>query len=315
MRLALGLLLVPLVGCSQILGIQDPSIGSDGGHDAGQTDGPPIGDHLEFSIGNFSVAQQQAARFQVLLVHQSGQKEDVTGSATLTLTADTPATGTLGQDDTARIFSGAASGSTKLVAAYPSALSASIIATVTTFTCHPVINEFQTGASAGANKGSDEFVEIFNPCTNAQPVDGWTLDYRSFGVITPVTAADTFTLITLAGTMAKGEVRLYSSSLYTGTNPVPIASWDSTSKGLNDMGGSLGLRNATGTLVDSVGYGDAAPGNVFIEGSPSLAPPPSGSVSRSPFDGRDDGIGTVDGNNVTNFAITTTTTPGALNFP
>jgi hypothetical protein len=310
-RLALGLLIVPVVGCSQILGIQDPSAGSDGGRDAGPIDAPPTGDHLEFSIGNFSVAQQQMARFQVLLVHQSGQKEDVTGSTMLTVTSQTPATGTLGQDDTARIFSAAATGSSKLVAAYPSALSASIIATVTTFTCHPVINEFQTGGTAG---GSDEFIEIYNPCTADMPVANWTLDYRSFNVVTPVDPInDTFTLITLAGTITKGGFRLYVGSKYSGTETTDGA-WG-TNMGLADMGGSIALRDATGKVVDSLGYGDVMAGNVFIEGAACLAPPPSGSVSRSPFDGNDAGIGAVDGNNSTNFAITTTTTPGARNFP
>lgn len=309
MRLGLGLLIVPLVGCSQLLGIQDPSAGSGSGTDAA-IDGPPTGDHLEFSVGNFAIAQQQAARFQVLLVHPSGQKEDVTGSPMLTLTSQTVATGALTQDDTARIFTAGATGSSKLVAAYPSASSASIIATVTTFTCHPVINEFQTGGSAG---GSDEFIEIYNPCTTDISVANWTLDYRSFDVVTAVDAADTFTLITLTGTIGKGGFRLYVGSKYSGTVTTDGA-WG-TSMGLASIGGSLGLRDATGKLVDSLGYGDVMAANAFIEGAPCLAPPPSGSMSRSPFDGRDDGIGAVDGNNSTNFAITTATTPGARNFP
>ena len=311
MRLALGFL-IPLVGCSQILGIQDPSTGSDAGTiDAATIDAPPIGDHLEFSIGNFAVAQQQMARFQVFLVHQSGQKEDVTGSTMLSLTTNSPAAGTLGQDDTARIFSAAATGSTKLVAAYPTALSASIIATVTTFTCHPVINEFQTGGAAG---GSDEFIELYNPCTADMPVASWTLVYRSFNVVTPADPTnDTFTLITLAGTIAKGGFRLYVGSKYSGTETTDGA-WGST-MGIADMGGSIALRDDTGKIVDSVGYGDVMAGNVFIEDAACLAPPPSASMSRSPFDGNDAGIGAIDGDNFTNFALTTTTTPGARNFP
>lgn len=311
MRLALGLMIVPLVGCSQILGIEDPSTGSGAGTDAA-IDAPPLGDHLEFSVGNFAVAQQQRARFQVLLVHQSGQKEDVTGNPSLSVTTDS-ANGTLGQDDTARLFDGVTSGSAKLVATYPAALSASIIATVTAFTCHPVINELQTGAGNG--KAADEFVEIYNPCTADISVAGWALAYRAFSNISADgTANDTFpALVTLAGTITRGTFRLYVGSAFSGTE-ITDGSWP-VNMGLNDMGGALGLRDATGKLVDSVAYGDAMTGNVFIEGAPSLAPPPAGSVSRAPFDGRDDGIGAVDGNNSTNFAITTNTTPGAHNFP
>ena len=305
MRLGLGLLIVPLVGCSQILGIQDPNAGSGSGTDAA-IDGPPAGDHLEFSIGNFSIAQQQAARFQVLLVHQSGQKEDVTGSTMLTVTSQTAATGALTQDDTARIFSAGATGSSKLVAAYPSASSASIIATVTTFTCHPVINEFQTGGATAA----DEFVEIFNPCTTSLSVDGWTLKYRAAKT---TMASDDTLAVTLAGTMAAGEVRLYASTAFTGTGTVIPPMW--TTAVMAADGGGLGLRDSAQTLIDAVGYGTAIAGNPFIEGSVATAPPPSQSLSRSPFDGRDDGIGALDGNNSANFTVTAATTPGARNFP
>jgi hypothetical protein len=308
-RAALALIIVPLVGCSQVLGIQDPSTGDDGGRPdggGGPTDAPPSGDHLELSLTNPTIAQGQRVRFQVFRVPPSGQKSDVTGDAGLSLTLDGDQNGTLGQDDTARLFDATKTGNTTLRVALSGVSPVSTLIAVTMFTCHPVINELQTGGTAGAG---DEFVEIFNPCAAVQPVAGWTLNYRAAAT---TGATDDNLLITLAGTMAIGEVRLYVSPGYSGTTPTPTAAW--VSGGLADKGGSVGLRDATTNpkIVDSVGYGTAA--NPFVEGMAAVAPPAGQSIVRGPFDGRDNGIGAVDGDNKSDFTVAAAPSPGALNF-
>jgi len=72
--------------------------------------------------------------------------------------------------------------------------------------------------------------------------------------------------------------------------------------------GGLGLRDASGTLVDSVGYGTAT--NAFVEGSAAPAPPaaaaPGKSAGRKP-----DGHDTDD--NAADFSVLTSPTPGASN--
>ena len=69
-------------------------------------------------------------------------------------------------------------------------------------------------------------------------------------------------------------------------------------------------RDGTGVLVDSVGWGTAAAGNVFIESSPAPAPgdaaSPGKTIVRLP-----DGVDT--GNNPADFKVSSKPTPGAAN--
>ncbi|HET9622339.1 MAG TPA: lamin tail domain-containing protein [Kofleriaceae bacterium] len=310
MRLALGLIFLPLslVGCSQILGIQDPSTGDDGGRPdggGGGIDAPVTGDHLQFTVASIAVAKGQRARFRVLRINEAGQPTDVTLDPMLSVTSDMPS-GTLGTDtDTGvRYFTGVTDGNPMLHATYPGVGGASILASVTTFTCHPVINEFQTGGAAT----SDEFVEIYNPCVTPQLVDNWTLNYRAAATNG---GTDNALLITLKGTMAVGELRLYANALYTAATP--LDTWSNT--GLLDKGGSVGLRDTNTKIVDSVGYGTAVADNPFVEGTPAPAPSAGQSMVRGPFDGRDNAVGAGDGDNKLDFSAATAPTPGTLNFP
>jgi hypothetical protein len=68
--------------------------------------------------------------------------------------------------------------------------------------------------------------------------------------------------------------------------------------------GGLGLRLPDGTLRDSVGYGAAT--NAFVETTAAGAPATTKSDSRSPN-------GTDTNNNSTDFAVSTTISPGAAN--
>ena len=83
---------------------------------------------------------------------------------------------------------------------------------------------------------------------------------------------------------------------------------ESFSAGLAATGGAAGLRDATGALVDGVGWGTAT--NAFVEGSPAPAPPatsaPGSSIVRLP-DGHDTNANAAD------FTISSTATPKAAN--
>jgi hypothetical protein len=312
-------MIVPLVGCSSLLGIQDP-VGDGSGTGTMRPDGgepPPDGttepmtDHLEFSVGTaVSLMKSQHMRFRVTHVDTTGTRTDVTGTSALTIATQTGATlGTLdaGAATLDTVTDGAVTITAKLTGA--TLLQATLAATVTTTPCHPVINEFTTGGALGPE---DEFVEIYNPCTGA-PIDvtGWTLDYRA---ATTTGTADSSTLATLDGTMASGDLRVYAGQDYVGTGAAaPIGTqWGN---GLQQAAAAVGLRSGpkdSGTLVDSVGYGGVTAittANPFVEKAPLAAMANSKAAVRGPFDGNDTG------NNSTDFAIIATPTPGVLNEP
>ena len=151
-----------------------------------------------------------------------------------------------------------------------------------------------TGAAA------NEFVEIVN--TGASPVDisDFKLVYRS------ATGTSDTTLATVPSgtTLSAGGFYLFGGSGYVG----PPAADQSFSTGLSGTAGGLGIRNASGTLLDSVGYGSTAT-NAFVETSSATAPPataaPGSSAGRHP-DGHDTNA------NASDFAVSTPT-PKATN--
>ena len=101
----------------------------------------------------------------VLHVHIDGTSEDVTASADY-LTSD---------NAVASIDPGVirahAQGSTTITATLGSAAPATMTVGVTSFVCHPVINELQTGDTSGSSTAAaDEWVEIYNPCSVGQDV-------------------------------------------------------------------------------------------------------------------------------------------------
>jgi hypothetical protein len=167
-------------------------------------------------------------------------------------------------------------------------------------TCHHVINEIQTGTSA---TGTEEFVELFNPCSAAVTVTGWKLVYRAASNTNPQSGSDSSTLYTFAaGSFAAGSYRVFAGSGFHGTSDGALASGIAAS-------GAVGLRDAGGALVDSVGYGSVA-GNTFVETAAAPLPPtlasPGGSIERLPN-------GTDTDDNSHDFQTATTATPGAAN--
>jgi hypothetical protein len=160
-----------------------------------------------------------------------------------------------------------------------------------------VINEFMTGVTGAAG---NEFVEVANVGTAAADVSGFKLVYRSAAGTSDVSLAT----LPAGTTIPAGGYYLFGGSSYAGA----VAADQSFSFGLASTGGGVGLRNADGALVDSVGYGSAT--NGFVEGSAAAAPAttdaPGTSAARIP-NGHDTN------NNSTDFGAATPPTPKASN--
>ena len=159
------------------------------------------------------------------------------------------------------------------------------------------VNEVATGTTVSA---ADEFVELVNVGTIAADVGGWKLAYRSAAGTSDTTLAT----IPPGTTIAPGGFYLFGGSAYAGAR----AADQSFSTGLAATGGGVGIRDANGALVDSVGWGTAT--NAFVEGVAAAAPPstapPGASIVRKP-DGHDTDSNSAD------FSIATTATPRAAN--
>jgi hypothetical protein len=159
------------------------------------------------------------------------------------------------------------------------------------------INEFMTGTSTAA---SNEFVEIVNAGTAAVDLSGYKLVYRSAAGTSDI-SLDT---IPSGTTLAAGAFLLFGGSGYAG----PPAADQSFGTALASTGGGLALRDASGTIVDSVGYGTAT--NAFVRGTAAPAPPNSAAPGSSDVRLPD---GHETGDNSADFSVSTTPTPRAAN--
>jgi hypothetical protein len=316
------LIIVPLVGCSTLLGIQDPvgdgsgtgSMRPDAGNGSDDGGTEPTVDHLTFSAGNtVTLMSAQHMRFRVMLVH-NGVPTDATVMSGFSLTTDAAGTvATLVTKDAAgaETFDTVASGlvhiTAKLTGVTPAVDSIMMTVNITDATCHPVINEVATGTTARG--ASDEYAEIYNPCTVAFDVSSWTLKYRGSGANGPGVTGDTNTLTTFGSgdSMPPGDIRLYAGSGYAGT--VAAKATFPTGTGLGSAGGAVGLRDEADVLVDSMAYVGATTSNPFDETNPVANIPINSSAMRGPFDGNDSN------NNVGDFVLSATPTPGTLNQP
>jgi hypothetical protein len=83
-----------------------------------------------------------------------------------------------------------------------------------------------------------------------------------------------------------------------------VAADQSFSTSLAGTGGGVGVRDGSGALVDSVGYGTAT--NALVEGTAVAAPPAGSAAARIPD-------GTDTNNNAADFTVTATPTPKASN--
>jgi len=314
-RAVVCLFVVQLAGCSQLLGITDPSARGDGGIDPdGGGDGGTHGDRLALRFGNFRLAQQQAVQLHVRLLASDGMVQDVTGNPNVVYATDSAAVATVDHG----VVAGATPGTATITVSLGSAEPVTVQATVTGVVCHPVINELFTGDANGTStSAADEWVELYNPCTEARSIEAWNLVYRSAG--TTGTTGDQ-SLALLSGLMAPGDFRLYAGISYPGTADAP--KWTQPSGMLQQSVAGVGLRSGpldSGTLVDSVAYGAVVttppPAHPFIETSSAPMMRYGVSLARLPFDGNDaDGTGDK-GNNAADFMIVTTPTPRTANTP
>jgi hypothetical protein len=168
--------------------------------------------------------------------------------------------------------------------------------------CVPRVNEVMTGTSSA---GTAEFVELYNPCAAAVDVSNWKLVYRAATNVAAAGAGDSSTLFTFAASTSIGshQFRVYGGAGFGGTKDGAL------SASMKDGEGAVGLRDASGNLVDSVGYGTVDPTSAFIRGTAAAAPPVTAagsSIGRQPD-------GTDTGNNSVDFKISTAISPGAAN--
>jgi hypothetical protein len=159
------------------------------------------------------------------------------------------------------------------------------------------VNEFMTGSTGAA---SNEFVELFNAGSSAADVGGFKVAYRS----SAGTSDTTLATIPAGTSIPAGSFYLLAGSGYLGSH----APDQSFSASLASTGGGVAVRDTTGTILDSVGYGDST--NAFVETHAATAPPataaPGSSSGRVP-DGHDTNDNSAD------FSVSATPSPGAAN--
>jgi hypothetical protein len=203
-----------------------------------------------------------------------------------------------------------------------------------------VVNEVQTGSTTTPNQ---QFVELYNPSASPVDMSGWKLEYE--GSSAPRSGGPTVlaTLPQGASIAARGYFVIGGAGyVLAQAQPPDNASFTQTSTTeLSSIGGGVGLADASGFVVDSVGWGVAsnegfAPSafqrnsDAFVESCPvqangvvptvntpvlsslisTAATPPSipagDSIVRLP-DGQDTG------SNCNDFSVTSTPSPGATN--
>ncbi len=156
------------------------------------------------------------------------------------------------------------------------------------------INEVRT-AVPGAT--TNQYIELYNAGASAVDISGWTLGYRS-GANTTDTALATIPAATALP--AGGYYLLGRAGGYTG----PPAADTTFATALSATSGAVGLYDATGAPVDSVGWGSAT--NALIETCPAPSIPSGSAIARTP-NGRDTD------SNCADFAVTSVPSPKASN--
>ena len=134
---------------------------------------------------------------------------------------------------------------------------------------HVVVSEVMTGGVSA----SDEFVELYNPTTSAQSLDGLELVY-----VTASGATITRKAVWGPGTEIGPRAHLLvanEAGLFTGIADALYAG------GLAAIGGSLALRTvAAATAHEAVGWGTAT--GTWLETAPAPAAPAGSSIERLP---------------------------------
>jgi hypothetical protein len=259
--------------------------------------GPAVPDRLVFSIGDFKLAQLQRVRLRVLAVMTDDTMQDATANATYA--SDAPAIANVSAPGA--VDGGSQAGAATISASLGPARPGTVKATVSGKQCRPVINELQ---AHGAALAADEWIEVLNPCTVAVNVDGWVLVYRGPNT---VAGADSNLMMTLAGQLAPGEIKLFAGVDFPGAND---GKWTNSGGIMGQNNGAVALRMSVGGLIaDAVSYGTVLAGHPFTEATALPAMTNGRSAQRLPFDGHDDDDGATD------FMQVATPSPRAPNVP
>jgi hypothetical protein len=154
-----------------------------------------------------------------------------------------------------------------------------------------LINEIQTNGATS----TDEFVELYNPNSVAVNLQGFSLTRKtSTGTEHNLVSSGSFT-----GTIASHGYFLIAPQGYTTVTPDLTYSGASSSFNIAAKDNTVLLYNNNGVLLDKVGFGAA----IDFEGVPTVNPPANESIERKIIGGDTD-------NNLNDFRLTTTPTPG-----
>lgn len=129
------------------------------------------------------------------------------------------------------------------------------------------INEVMTASPISA---ASEFVEIVNAGGTRADLAGFRLVYRSANG----TTEETLAAVPAGAVLEPGARYVFGGTTFWGTSNQTYNS------GLASAAGGVGLRNPSGQLVDSLGYGSSS--NIFVEGAPAVSPAPGASLARLP---------------------------------
>lgn len=138
---------------------------------------------------------------------------------------------------------------------------------------HLVVSEVMTGGSSA----SDEFIELYNPMSSTQPLEGLEVVYVTS---TGATVTRKAAWATGAAGLPAGAHLLMANSagIFAGLADVTYAN------GLAAAGGSVALRiQGAATAIDAVGWGTAA--STWLETRPAPAPAAGSSLERLPGGG------------------------------
>jgi hypothetical protein len=147
--------------------------------------------------------------------------------------------------------------------------------------CNVKVNELLLSTLQGTtSRASEEYVELFNPCSTSKSLKNWSLRYRSAGNNSKPSNPDTPLVQDIGKTIPAMGYLLFSGSQYTGSHDGVLLG------GLSDAGGAVALVDDSNAIVDSVAYGSANASNNFAEGQPAPLPPqspqPGKVIARSP---------------------------------
>jgi hypothetical protein len=147
--------------------------------------------------------------------------------------------------------------------------------------CNVKVNELLLSTLKGTtSRASEEYVELFNPCSTSKSLKNWSLRYRSAGNNSKPSNPDTPLVQNIGKTIPAMGYLLFSGTQYTGSHDGSLVN------GLSDAGGAVALVDDNNDIVDSVAYGSADANNNFAEGQPAPLPPqspqPGKVVARSP---------------------------------